>query len=204
MTTRVGRNDPCPCGSGLKYKQCCEGKMRVNVRGPHGWILGALAIGVVGLVAWGLVRAQSRPPVPTPSSMPLSSAPATPGPAAGSAPVTSTQAFTVNPAPSTSAPMTMSSPMSATGPAGVAPQAWAYDPKTNKHFDPGHGHWHDGPAPPPEARGTSSISGTAPTGTASMHSDATPAPWTYDAQKNQHWDPGHGHWHQGPPPAGAK
>ncbi|HHS49935.1 MAG TPA: hypothetical protein ENN07_02350, partial [candidate division Zixibacteria bacterium] len=20
---RVGRNDPCPCGSGKKYKQCC-------------------------------------------------------------------------------------------------------------------------------------------------------------------------------------
>ena len=20
---KVGRNDPCPCGSGLKYKQCC-------------------------------------------------------------------------------------------------------------------------------------------------------------------------------------
>lgn len=19
----IGRNDPCPCGSGLKYKQCC-------------------------------------------------------------------------------------------------------------------------------------------------------------------------------------
>ena len=25
-TTRVGRNDPCPCGSGRKFKQCCEGK----------------------------------------------------------------------------------------------------------------------------------------------------------------------------------
>ena len=24
--TRVGRNDPCPCGSGLKYKKCCLGK----------------------------------------------------------------------------------------------------------------------------------------------------------------------------------
>jgi len=24
--TRVGRNDPCPCGSGLKYKRCCLGK----------------------------------------------------------------------------------------------------------------------------------------------------------------------------------
>lgn len=24
MTTRVGRNDPCPCGSGKKYKKCCQ------------------------------------------------------------------------------------------------------------------------------------------------------------------------------------
>ena len=22
----VGRNDPCPCGSGLKFKKCCLGK----------------------------------------------------------------------------------------------------------------------------------------------------------------------------------
>lgn len=22
----VGRNDPCPCGSGLKFKKCCFGK----------------------------------------------------------------------------------------------------------------------------------------------------------------------------------
>ena len=22
-TNKVGRNDPCPCGSGKKYKQCC-------------------------------------------------------------------------------------------------------------------------------------------------------------------------------------
>lgn len=25
-TVKVGRNDPCPCGSGLKYKKCCLGK----------------------------------------------------------------------------------------------------------------------------------------------------------------------------------
>lgn len=25
-TGKVGRNDPCPCGSGLKYKKCCAGK----------------------------------------------------------------------------------------------------------------------------------------------------------------------------------
>lgn len=27
--TAVGRNDPCPCGSGLKYKKCCLGKDQV-------------------------------------------------------------------------------------------------------------------------------------------------------------------------------
>lgn len=24
--TKVGRNDPCPCGSGKKYKSCCFAK----------------------------------------------------------------------------------------------------------------------------------------------------------------------------------
>ena len=27
-TVKVGRNDPCPCGSGLKYKKCCLGKSK--------------------------------------------------------------------------------------------------------------------------------------------------------------------------------
>lgn len=26
MIEKVGRNDPCPCGSGKKYKQCCLSK----------------------------------------------------------------------------------------------------------------------------------------------------------------------------------
>ena len=25
-TTEIGRNDPCPCGSGKKFKHCCLGK----------------------------------------------------------------------------------------------------------------------------------------------------------------------------------
>ena len=29
-SNKVGRNDPCPCGSGKKYKNCCEGKNRSN------------------------------------------------------------------------------------------------------------------------------------------------------------------------------
>ncbi|NLF16454.1 MAG: hypothetical protein GX595_04250 [Lentisphaerae bacterium] len=26
----VGRNDPCPCGSGRKYKKCCLNKSRAT------------------------------------------------------------------------------------------------------------------------------------------------------------------------------
>ncbi len=26
MSKKIGRNDPCPCGSGKKYKKCCIGK----------------------------------------------------------------------------------------------------------------------------------------------------------------------------------
>jgi hypothetical protein len=26
VSSKVGRNDPCPCGSGLKFKKCCAGK----------------------------------------------------------------------------------------------------------------------------------------------------------------------------------
>ena len=33
--SKIGRNDPCPCGSGLKYKKCCQGKTpppRINLK----------------------------------------------------------------------------------------------------------------------------------------------------------------------------
>jgi SWIM/SEC-C metal-binding protein len=29
-TTMAGRNDPCPCGSGLKFKKCCFKKNEQN------------------------------------------------------------------------------------------------------------------------------------------------------------------------------
>lgn len=30
---KVGRNDPCPCGSGKKYKKCCAGKKQASSNG---------------------------------------------------------------------------------------------------------------------------------------------------------------------------
>lgn len=36
MNTKAGRNDPCPCGSGKKYKQCCWGKEERKAYTPAG------------------------------------------------------------------------------------------------------------------------------------------------------------------------
>lgn len=30
----VGRNEPCPCGSGKKYKKCCGANRETSARGP--------------------------------------------------------------------------------------------------------------------------------------------------------------------------
>lgn len=39
----VGRNDPCPCGSGKKYKKCCLAADVWDRAAPSGKILGSLA-----------------------------------------------------------------------------------------------------------------------------------------------------------------
>lgn len=192
MSKSVGRNEPCPCGSGLKYKQCCAGKMRLNLKGRRGWVLGALGLVLVAVVAWSLMRPQTPPPASSGVGL------APPMTAAGTAPSTNA---TPNPVATKPAPLGTATSSAPSGPAGATPQPWAYDPTTNRHFDPGHGHWHDGPPPPPEAREASSTPQPPLGATAS---GTTPAAWTYDPQKNQHWDPAHGHWHPGPPPAGSR
>ncbi|HZF29547.1 MAG TPA: SEC-C metal-binding domain-containing protein [Gammaproteobacteria bacterium] len=40
MTTTVGRNAPCPCGSGKKYKHCCAAKAQRTPLGTR--VLGSL------------------------------------------------------------------------------------------------------------------------------------------------------------------
>lgn len=32
MEKTIGRNDPCPCGSGNKYKKCCWGKDTADIK----------------------------------------------------------------------------------------------------------------------------------------------------------------------------
>ena len=48
-TTKTGRNEPCPCGSGKKYKQCCAGKTDAKSMLGSKWI--AVALGGLILIA---------------------------------------------------------------------------------------------------------------------------------------------------------
>lgn len=40
----VGRNEPCPCGSGRKYKQCHLGKTEISPRELVTWLIGKLTV----------------------------------------------------------------------------------------------------------------------------------------------------------------
>ncbi len=53
-TAKISRNDPCPCGSGKKYKRCCEGKAAEKTAFLTKWI--AVIVGIlVLLLAVGIV-----------------------------------------------------------------------------------------------------------------------------------------------------
>ena len=45
---RTGRNERCPCGSGRKFKHCCESK-------KDGFRSGIIALVVVGVLLAGLI-----------------------------------------------------------------------------------------------------------------------------------------------------
>ncbi len=50
MSNRPGRNDPCPCGSGKKYKHCCALKQGQLSLGARVWFA---LIGIMLLIgAW--------------------------------------------------------------------------------------------------------------------------------------------------------
>jgi len=51
---KIGRNEPCPCGSGKKFKKCCEGKAdasaKMRSRGLVAVLIVVLLIVVVSVV----------------------------------------------------------------------------------------------------------------------------------------------------------
>ena len=51
MAGKVGRNDPCPCGSGRKFKQCCAGKTERWSR-TASYAVAAVAIVLAGFIVY--------------------------------------------------------------------------------------------------------------------------------------------------------
>lgn len=174
---KANRNEPCPCGSGKKFKKCCEGKSAYEASGlaKRSGIIGAAAI----LVAAGAVAAWlNRPDVQTSAE-----AGARSGLVAGSAPLSTGSV----PAASVPGPQ----------PPGPAP--------AGKVWSAQHGHWHDAPGtrtptgmPNPITIETSTaplVPGSNITPTIAYSQPAEPAP------PGKVWSAAHGHWHDAPPGA---
>jgi len=138
------RNDPCPCGSGRKFKKCCSGRERAREERSARAYWGLFLLVFLGGGGLALVGA-------------LSSSPPEPG---------------------------------------------EYDPATNRYWDPDHGHWHDGL--PPGGGGAPGAASRPAAPPASTPLAEEPAPWEYDPVAGRHWNPEHGHWHDGRPPAGEE
>jgi TRAP-type uncharacterized transport system fused permease subunit len=49
-SARVSRNENCPCGSGRKYKYCCERKTRGMSTGGRAVLAIVIAVALVGVV----------------------------------------------------------------------------------------------------------------------------------------------------------
>lgn len=169
---RTGRNEPCPCGSGKKFKHCCEEKMaRPASKGMI--LLGAAlaALAVVGLIPiFGDKTPAPRAAATAPASTPAAAVPATT--AAAPAPAAQQQ-FTPGPQP----------------PGAVPPgKVWSTE----------HGHWHDaqpaGTDSPIKIEAAPGVVATAnPVGTPSTPPPPGPAP------AGKVWSPQHGHWHDADP-----
>jgi hypothetical protein len=59
MTSKAGRNDLCPCGSGKKFKRCCESKQQ-SQRASRAMAVVVLAVivGALGVAFYSFGRDQ--------------------------------------------------------------------------------------------------------------------------------------------------
>jgi hypothetical protein len=58
--TKVGRNEACPCGSGKKYKQCCESKAGGSLVQSR-VIMFLIAAAIVAAILAGFSNGRSSP-----------------------------------------------------------------------------------------------------------------------------------------------
>jgi hypothetical protein len=208
---RVGRNEPCPCGSGKKYKNCCEGKEQ-NQAFPKGVLL--LVAAIVAIAAIGFIPSflkSDAPAAETAPIAPVAAQPSGPAPAGkvwskehghwhDAQPVKSSANSGIQ-VEATGAPFAASTNSSATAPvANVAQPAGAVP--AGKVWSKEHGHWHNAPtaaqrAPSPLAPSTGNPSGLRVMGQPVNAMQPQPQP-PGPVPAGKVWSPEHGHWHDLP------
>lgn len=156
----TGLKQPCPCGSGKRYKHCCLNRDRKRNRNGF-----SIALAVVAVLATVTIYAVSARERASRTRLPLSSPGSTsqrlPSPP-GTAAATSNGATVRATAKQGGIPVT--SPDQSPLPGGVTPKPWQYDAPRNRHWDPTHKHWHTGP--PPQGVSTPATAGAQPAGNA--------------------------------------
>lgn len=178
----IGRNEPCPCGSGSKYKNCCEDKDKHPYMSRTGLILG-LAVAVI--LTGGVAAIFNDPTNDAETERKLRDVlqGTTESPATAPAPVAASTT------PVTSTPVTSTAPQAPVPqPPGPAP--------SGKVWSPEHGHWHSAPSVQVEASRQVGLSATAST-------QPPPSSGTGEAQPGMVWNEEHGHYHRADPAAAA-
>jgi hypothetical protein len=198
-TRSVGRNEPCPCGSGRKFKACCQGKLAsaTQSRSPaRGVIIGCVALVIAFAIGKAVfdARERGRTPASAASDIPLSQSGSIGGltpPSPGAAPpgkVWSQEHGHWHDLPGGGEAAGNANPSSGPGtppPPGPAP--------AGKVWSAEHGHWHDAPA----TSGTAVTTGQNASAPGSALTPQPPGP----APEGKVWSAEHGHWHDLSAPA---
>jgi hypothetical protein len=165
MSSQISRNDACPCGSGEKYKNCCDQKSRILTAGQKK-VIGFSLVAIAGIVVALMMVANNNPTISpnfSPSSLPAGSQSGVPaagglGRPPGPAPAGKVWSFEHNhwhDAPG-AIPGQAAQPGAASGtqtlgntslPAGQSTTPRPPGPAPpGKVWNQAHGHWHDAPA----------------------------------------------------------
>ena len=200
MKGKINRNDPCPCGSGKKYKNCHEGKdAKKSSSSKYPLIFGGLMVVLIGFLIinpnegsrsggkpgqvwseehghWHDAPAATNRPAPvntgtTPASQPAGDPP--PGK------VWSEEHGHWHDDPNAT---TTVKPQITSRPPGPAPEG--------KVWSEEHGHWHNIPGATTPNTNTS----TTTTTTTTTKTPQPPGP----VPEGKVWSEEHGHWHNAP------
>jgi hypothetical protein len=163
MGDKANRNDPCPCGSGKKFKNCCYGKgIRFHKKDQSKyliWLIIGAGIIIAGVVISDKFSSSSNQPAPqiTPPASTQSSGAQTSNtqpagiPQPGQAPPGKVWSQEhghwhdiSNPATPT---QTTSEPLGEAPPGKLIPKPLGQD-LPGKVWSEEHGHWHDAPQTP--------------------------------------------------------